>query len=152
MPRTLGEEKTPCSIQILSHFLAESQFTQRPWHCAGLPWKADSFGILGKQTQPRNVHTNLSQQSWEQQRGRSRSWSSRWVEEACLCSVLEDKGAGWLRRSDGPPDRALSLAVPTLLQHKLLVHLMMAPEVQGGPWQRVLGYGGGAFWTLGQPT
>lgn len=44
----VGGRKVPCSIRILAHFLAESQFTQRPWHCAGLPWKADSLGILGK--------------------------------------------------------------------------------------------------------
>lgn len=73
------------------------------------------------------------------------------VEETRLRSVLEDKGTGWLRRCGRPPDEVLSLAVPTLLQHKLLVHLM-APEVQAGPWQRVLGYEKGALWTLGQPT
>lgn len=32
----------------------------------------------GKVTQPRNVHSNLSQQNWEQQRGWSGSWSRRW--------------------------------------------------------------------------
>lgn len=73
------------------------------------------------------------------------------MEETRLRSVLEDKGTGWLRRCGGPPDEALSLAIPTLLQHKLLVHLM-APEVQAGPWQRVLRYERGALGTLGQPT
>lgn len=74
------------------------------------------------------------------------------MEEARPCSVLEDKGTGWLRRRGGPPDRVLSLAASTLLHHKLLVHLTMAAEVQAGPWQRVLGYGRGAPWTLRQPT
>lgn len=73
------------------------------------------------------------------------------MEETCLRSVLEDKGTGWLKRCGRPPDKPLSLATPTLLQHKLLVH-STAPEVQAGPWQRVLGYGRGAPWTLGQLT
>lgn len=47
---------------------------------------------------------------------------------------------------------ALSLAAPTLMQHKLLVTLMIDLEGQVGPWQRVLRYGTGGVWALTQHT
>lgn len=71
------------------------------------------------------------------------------VAEACPCSVLGDKG--WVRREGRPPEKVPSLAAPTLLGHKLLVPLTVDPEVQAGPWQRVLEHGRGEAGQLG-PT
>lgn len=69
------------------------------------------------------------------------------VEEACPCSVQGDKG--WLRRYGGPAEKVPSLAAPTLM----LVHLTIDPEVQTGPWQRVLENGrGGAGQSITQLT
>lgn len=118
----VGRRKISCSIRILAHFLAESQFTQRPWHCAGLPWKVDSFGILESNSAKEMFAPTLASRTESGSEVGPGPGAVDGVEEACMCSVLEDKGTGWLRSCGGPPDRALSLEAPNPLQHKLLVH------------------------------